>query len=170
MRMLTRDQAAIWLLDSGLPDWSQPWAKGTNYRKVDIPQDSGRKTALARLVANIAYAMADEVLMEILDRGVWPSSENPQLFDTYRLCKVGDFDLDKYPCHLARSEDKDTVEGLVALSLYFSWGIGVASLNGWAAVVSHVGCLSYVARNSTIDQLVADELAEFGLVSTRGEK
>ncbi len=80
MNFLTEEQAVAWLKTHGLSDVEGRTSLLIEYA---IPTDSGRKTALARLIAAL-MSEHGEVLFHIRDYGVWPSSENLTLFDGFR--------------------------------------------------------------------------------------
>ena len=85
-----------------------------------IPPDSGKKTALARVVAAI-FASLSAPTLYIPEWGVWPSSQNLDLFDSYRQAKGETRSLDEAPVHCFSSASEEAFLGILCLALYFVW-------------------------------------------------
>ena len=111
--------AGTWLA-THFGDIPLPNATSVTWR---VPSDSGRKTALARaLLALIDDGNdASEAALVITGHGVWPSSENPTLFDGYRQSLGEARPVDEVPGHIFCSSDHTHIEGLLDLILYFAW-------------------------------------------------
>lgn len=87
-----------------------------------IPKDSGEKTALARCITSIFSKLTDqEVVIYIAEWGVWPSSENREVFDAYRLAKGERKRLEDAPIHRFNSFADPSFLGILCLLLYFFW-------------------------------------------------
>jgi len=86
----------------------------------EIPKDSGRKTALARLLASLVNGDSKS-LFWITGYGIWPSSENRELFRGYRQ-SLGELrSLGEAPCHFFEKPDLAQIECLILMALYFVW-------------------------------------------------
>jgi len=87
------------------------------------------------------------IIFVIQEHGVWPSCENETLFLKYRSSVSDEGGIDEYPFHIAQPDEAEYVEGLLALSLYFIWGILLLNDTGdvfirtshdeWIEVASH---------------------------------
>lgn len=87
-----------------------------------IPKDSGRKTALSREIIHVLKESGiDKGCFEINDFGVWPSSENQDIFYGYRLSLGEKRSILEAPYHLFTTSDYVQLESLFAISLYFFW-------------------------------------------------
>jgi len=104
---------------------------------LDIPAESGRRTNLARLLADL-FRSQSEGLLWITEFGIWPSSEHRPIFAALRHAAGVDLPLEDSPGHFFSSDDSDLVVSLIAVALYFSWGaILVRGDLGLIASVSH---------------------------------
>lgn len=104
------DELSVGSLEAGFPHQSA----------YLLPVDTGRKTALARLVA-AGIDISREGLFWITGFGIWPSSENMDLFTGYRQYLGETRSLLAAPCHIFSETDLPALETLVAISLYFFW-------------------------------------------------
>jgi len=120
-----------WLMKTrALPQYGRGFA---------IPKDSGAKTALARLLTAIFASLQNlEVILFISEWGVWPSSENMELFDSYRLAKGEHRELQEAPIHRFTSATDPALTGILCLALYFVWDVELFDLEGKCSVsLSH---------------------------------
>jgi hypothetical protein len=85
-----------------------------------LPVDTGRKTALARSLANF-IDLTRSGLLWITSSGVWPSNENMDLFDGYRRSLGEQRTLRDSPGHIFEQRDEAALQTLLGLSLYFFW-------------------------------------------------
>jgi hypothetical protein len=96
-----------------------------------IPKDSGEKTALARCLVSLFSKLADsEVGIYVTEWGVWPSSENHEIFDAYRLAKGAVRPLEDAPIHIFSCPADPSFLGILCLILYFFWDAEVFDING----------------------------------------
>ncbi len=103
------------LLDSS--DWTEPFAGTDRW----VPQDSGRKVALARSISDIFFERRP-VALWITSWGIWPSSEHMDLFDQYRAAHSERRPLHEAPIHLFESDtDRDALLSILSLVLFFGW-------------------------------------------------
>ena len=83
MTVLNFTEVLKWLEQHSL-EHADNHIKSDYYRKTNdfrIPADSGRKTAIAKEISNL---FSNDCLLWINEYGIWPSSENIELFDGYR--------------------------------------------------------------------------------------
>ncbi|HET7441924.1 MAG TPA: hypothetical protein VFJ47_11535, partial [Terriglobales bacterium] len=99
-----------------------------------VPSDSGRKTALARLLSSV-FTEKLEGLLWIRDWSAFPSSANLDLFYGYRKYLGDERLLIDAPCHIFSSGDTDSVQSLLCMSLYFYWDT-VLVASDWDVVVT----------------------------------
>jgi hypothetical protein len=106
-------------------------------RGFATPKDSGEKTALARLItALFASLPSSQVVLYVSEWGVWPSSENMELFDSYRLAKGESRKLEEASVHSFESADDPALMGIFCLALYFVWGVEIFDGEGKCSVRS----------------------------------
>jgi hypothetical protein len=100
-------------------------------RSFATPKDSGEKTALARLlVAIFASLNSSELVLYISEWGIWESSENMEIFDSYRLAKGETRQLQEAPIHRFTSANDPALMGILCLALYFIWGVEIFDNEG----------------------------------------
>ncbi|MGO9650110.1 MAG: hypothetical protein ACLPOO_18915 [Terriglobales bacterium] len=85
-----------------------------------LPTDCGKKTGLARALANLVDPIPP-ALFWITGHGIWPSSENPDLFNGYRSSLGEHRSLPEAPGHVFEKNDLLALQTLIAMSLYFFW-------------------------------------------------
>lgn len=153
-----------WLFSKGiiLPHVGvQEEAVGTAY--YQLPKDSGHKTALARLIVHGFYE-DQAVIFLVEETGIWSSCENEFLFVKFRSTCAPEKGVDDYPFHLARCEETDYVEGLLALSLYFIWGVCILDEEAKLLLrTSHDEYMTVTAKDAEIFDRVTVALTDFGL-------
>jgi len=139
MRIIDKRETMSWLSERGLLD---PRGKLLLSRflapiHLRIPSDSGKKTALSKVIASFCDA-TDEALLWINEFGIWPSSEDRHLFEGFRRSLGEDRPLHEKPGHLFSGEDLDAVGSLLALVLYFCWGaVFISTARGVVITISH---------------------------------
>ncbi len=134
MEIYSKQKAVEWLESREFR--AENYAHARSYR---IPADSGRKSALARLlVRELMDGSGGESLFWIDEYGIWPSSEMPSIFQGYRASLGERRPLSESECHLFDEHDSEKIECLVALVLYFAWGALLVNAFADAAVrISH---------------------------------
>jgi len=111
-----------------------------------IPSDSGRKTALSRVIASI-FRMDDEALLWINEVGIWPSSEDLFLFQGFRRSLGEDSHLVMKPGHIFSRDDLAGLGSLLAMVFYFAWGaIPYSPVRMLVIRISHDEFMSMLAR------------------------
>ena len=155
------ERAGIRLIEGWHLDGSMPTAV------YNIPADSGVKTALARLVTH-SIMSGRGYIFGIVEHGIWPSSENEPLFIRYRNSIGQAGSLDDWPFHWASAGDAEIVEGMLAISLYFIWGVIAARDDGRVVIrTSHDEWLDVAARTNRELARACRLLDGFGLERRR---
>ncbi len=128
MRIVGRDEAMKWVSQKGLvsEDGTVVLPNAQARAAFRIPPDSGKKTALSLALASLVTG-GDESLLWILEHGIWPSCEDPFLFDGFRKSIAACGPVSEHPAHLYGRDDAQTVQSLLALILYFVWGAVIVS-------------------------------------------
>lgn len=102
-----------------------------------IPADSGVKCSLAKLFSNLLLTEGPAFIY-VTGWGIWPSSENLDLFDGYRRSIGVDRSLNDAPVHLLETSDKPAFVSILSMVLYFVWDAQVFDERGTALVtISH---------------------------------
>lgn len=100
----------------------------------------------------------------IQEHGIWPSCENEVLFLKYRSSISDEGGIDEYPFHLAKPDEAIYVEGLLALSLYFVWGIAMLNDTGEVFIrTSHDEWIEAASLDGDRLAAITELLDEFGL-------
>ena len=124
MKIIDKTQVLGWLSKRNLLD------NGTDPKVSDftflhsfkISNDSGTKTNLSRELFALVANCSSESLLWIDEYGIWPSCEDFNLFDGFRM-SLGEIEpLHVKPGHLFRAEDINTIQSIIAMVLYFVWG------------------------------------------------
>lgn len=120
MKCLANAECERWLRDRGaLGEAGDVHRHFGSRLAFALPQDSGRRTALARALAG---AVTDRPgLLWITGWGVWPSSENMRLFDMVRASFGESRQVHEANGHLFGRGDEGILECLLDCVLYFSW-------------------------------------------------
>jgi hypothetical protein len=125
-----------------------------------IPPDSGMKTSLARLIAAL-FASLDgaEAIIYISEWGVWPSSENLEIFDSYRQSKGEKRGLEQAPVHRFDSASEDSFVGILCFVLYFFWDAEIFDLEGKCLVsISHDERFDIRSNDPAVRQFCAEAM------------
>lgn len=166
MKFLTREQGVEWLAQYGLPTPDElvpSWPFGL-IAQHSIPTDAGRKTALARLLVALVSDAKSRGMLWITGHGVWPSSENIELFYYVRRALGEDRRLPELPCHVFDQTAATPAECLLDLTLYFSWD-ATLYLPDVATIIqcSHDEILEVYSKTPFEGAAVVEELRRFGL-------
>lgn len=117
MEFLTDSDFSIWKSTNSLANFDL--GKFSQKAAYLIPQDAGRKTALAREI--MKSFEGQKGVFSIVNHGVWPSSENLNLFHGYRRSLGESRYIKEVPHHVFVRGESSVIECLLAMSLYFSW-------------------------------------------------
>jgi hypothetical protein len=126
-----------------------------------ISPDSGRKTALSKLITSF-FDTDDEALLWINEFGIWPSSEDRNLFAGFRRSLGENSPLHEKPGHIFRSSELKDVSSLLAMVLYFVWGaILYSPAKGLIIEISHDEVINIHARNKESAMTVTEEFKKY---------
>jgi len=149
MHIINGDEIRLWLSKRELLD-SKGMIKLYGYHDFQnciIPNDSGKKTALARIITEL-FAQECESLLWIDEYGIWPTCEDQNLFQGFRK-SLGESDkLQNKPGHIFSKEDLIAISSLLSLVLYFCWGAIIISSNKNIIIrISHDEVLEIFIKN-----------------------
>lgn len=98
----------------------------------------------------------DECLMLATDYGIWPSSENWQLYEMLRSSQGGVVPINEAPLHVFGEGERALLASFVHLALEFGWGfVLVPSPNICVLNVSHDGWLKFIS-DTRLDDAIDD--------------
>ncbi len=97
-----------------------------NAASYAIPPDSGKKAILAKTISEF-FIQESESLLWIDEYGIWPSSEDRNLFDGFRKSLGETKHLQDTPGHIFTRQDLTSIASLLSLVLYFCWGAIIVS-------------------------------------------
>jgi hypothetical protein len=120
MKFLTKKQSEDWLKSFNLNYFKDNLWISEARTDFLIPSDSGKKTAIARLIAT-SFCEDAEGLLLITDWSIWPSSENLELFRLIRLALGESTSLNETPGHCFASNDRASLECFLDIILYYNW-------------------------------------------------
>ncbi len=158
MEFITAVEATQWLSRINLSvGFEERFSHSARYA---VPADTGRKTALGRRLA-LFFVQTKGGLLLITGSGIWPSSENPDLFLGYRRGLGEIRSLHEIPGHIYGREDGRYLECLIDIVLYFYWdAILVSSEGEIACQFSHDEVLTLKAQALSLFQELTDEVAQ----------
>lgn len=139
MQIIDKGETRSWLNKRGLLDSTGMVSFSGFIEAISaaVPADSGRKTALSRLMASF-FEADEEALLWINEFGIWPSSEDWSLFEGFRRSLGEQSPLYEKPGHIFSGKELRDVASLVAMTLYFIWGaILYSPAKGLAIKISH---------------------------------
>jgi len=109
-----------------------------DWARQSMPTDAGRKNAFAALVARLLYEDPGDVVLEIGEWGIWPSSDNPELFHDYRRCLGEQRHVSEARFHVFTADESVAFRNLLNLCLIFIYDVKVHKLkSGDRVYVSH---------------------------------
>jgi hypothetical protein len=163
MWIIEEREAKHWLSQRGLLDASGNLAFSRFVRVIrfSIPADSGRKTALSRQIVSL-FSADEEALLWINEFGIWPSSEDRNLFKHFRESLGEASSLQNKPAHIFRRSELDDVASLLGMVLFFFWGAVMYSpARGLLVEISHDEYVVIHARNLDDTSDVVEALEPF---------
>src|SRR5574341_2187382 len=110
MRIIDEKETMLWLSERGLLDSTDKPSFPGFVKAIDsaIASDSGRKTALSRAIVSL-FDTDDGALLWINEFGIWPSSEDRNLFEGFRRSLGERSSLHQKPGHIFSSSDLPAV-------------------------------------------------------------
>jgi hypothetical protein len=115
VKIFTKEEAEIWMKSK-----SVDLAEYNLIQSEQIPNDSGRKNYISKKISNLKYGK--ECLLYINEYGIWPSSENMDLFNGYRKSIGINESLPEKSAHLIDVSENKELYCLLCMVLYFCWG------------------------------------------------
>ena len=145
MKFLSMDGCLAWSEQHGykIPEYPSGFShlnftalnlEGTEFQ---LPEDSGSKVALAKMVTE-TLVTAPEVLLWVSDWQIWPSSGHLPLFDRFRQVHGERRTLSDSPGHLAGCTEVDDIISILVVSMEFFWNcLAITSTGDAAFFTSH---------------------------------
>jgi hypothetical protein len=119
MKVVTLEEAQAWLSANKWDAvFSHDWLGYQPVFKLPLPVDTGAKTSLGRRLVNLHEGPG---LFLITEWGVWPSSENIDIFYGYRKQFGEERSLMDAPGHFFDTPDISKLQSLLHISLYCYW-------------------------------------------------
>ena len=164
MRIVTKKKSESWASARSEEPFTWPAMERVYCHNVTylLPNDAGRKTALARALSSLLDTTG-EGLFWITGWGIFPSCENMALFDGYRRSLREERSLNVAPGHMFEGSDLREVECLFDLVLYFFWDASVFDSHFIWLRISHDEVLTINARNREALASWQESLAAFEL-------
>jgi len=170
LRVLSKEDASAFL-GGRAPDvvvndlWTQLHLVGDAYK---IPPDSGSKTALSRLIAYLLLKKAS-VCVFVTGWGVWPNSENFDLFYGYRRALGETRPLIDAPFHIFESTEQDALVSILCMVFYFVWDAWVFDFERKALfVISHDEWFEVLVHDEERIGEFKDQMGKYGLKPLHG--
>ena len=122
-----------------------PWPDAM---RISFDDESRASIAVARDILSISGDFRSALLW-IREYGIWPSSEDLNLYYRLKLSYLNSNELSEEPGHHFLSHEKSDAETFLALAIQFGWG-GVFITNGTAGLslaFSHDGLMRIITKN-----------------------
>lgn len=163
MKTIGKAQVLDWLSQRQLLDSAGELKLSGSIQAIHsaIPTDSGHKTALSRVIASM-FVEDEEALLWINEFGIWPSAEDWNLFDGFRVCLGESQAVHEKPGHLFSKNELKAVGSLVAMVLYFCLGAILVSPNrGLVIKVSHDEFIEVFVSSQANASKVTEQLRDY---------
>jgi len=163
MRIIDKEETIRWLSQRGLldPTGKPSFSKFFQVMDFAIPVDSGRKTALSRIIVSF-FEYDDEALLWINEFGIWESSEDRYLFQGFRRSLGESSPLHEKPGHVFSKGDLEATRSLVAMTLYFVWGgILFSPAKNLAIKISHDEFITIYVKDKKEAAIITEKLRPF---------
>ena len=160
MKILSTDEACSILGTKSLSGFVDSLSDRLPHRLAvySIPADSGAKCSLAKLLRDLLFSESP-IFIYVTGWGVWPSSENLDLFDGYRRSLGEERPLELVPVHLFETSDKSAFVSILSMALYFVWDVEVFDERGTVLVTfSHDEWMEIKAGSSDVAGLLSTGL------------
>lgn len=139
MLIIAKNETITWLTERRLLDREGQLLHDEFRMKLEyiIPGDSGKKTALSKIIASF-FDNDVQALLWIYEFGIWPSCEDRNLFDGFRRSLGESQPISMKPGHIFSNSDLDSLASLLSMVLYFCWGaIVISTANDFVIKISH---------------------------------
>lgn len=148
MKIVGIKEIMDWLSERGLLDSKGQqilFSKYQDFLHFRIPIDSGKKSVLSKVLSSIIIDQGDGLIW-IDEHGIWPSSEDTNLFYRFRKSFNENSELYEKPGHFFDKNDLSDVGSLILLILYFCWGAIIVSNSGNLIIrISHDEIIDFFA-------------------------
>ena len=170
MQFLTEAECRTWAMKRNYPLGEKPYsllADGPPFFCLNftIPEDAGRRVALARFVWSAVGSQQAEALVWVTDWSVWPSGEHMPLADAMRRGLGEDRPLHLAPGFLVRYGEDDQALAVLALAVLFLWDCWLLSPNGKRAAFFSHDEYGIVSDLEGVPESVRDSLGKLGLLA-----
>jgi hypothetical protein len=129
--------------------------------KMNLPRDSGKKVALAKLIVR-RFDPNESLLVWIGNWVVWPSSGHIPLLMRLRQAFGENRPLEAAPVHVFSSAEREDAVSFLILSLEFFWDLLIVESTGTLSFfVSHDEFLQVMAKDGTALTEINDRLIRF---------
>jgi hypothetical protein len=165
MRILTKENARELLSGEAVDTFiSQLLSRLRLVRgPYSIPPDSGAKTALSRLFADLLLRDSS-VCVYVSGWSVWPSSENLDLFYGYRRSIGETRNLVEAPVHIFEATEDAALVSILSMVFYFVWDAWVFDVKGKLLVrISHDEWVEVRADEDEAINEFATEFEKYGM-------
>ena len=124
------------------------------------PIDSGRKVWFSRFLYSLIEP-SPELLIQLGDWAVWPSSQHMPLFTRFRQACGERRPLIEAPGHLFTPDEADDAVSIIGISLLFVWNCHILSASGRDAIfISHDEFGWFASRDATVTNCIRIRLDE----------
>ncbi|MCC6322949.1 MAG: hypothetical protein IT438_16115 [Phycisphaerales bacterium] len=166
MKCLTPGQITVWWEShfrfSKLPINVSDWPRESTDRfgiDLDVFPAARLRFASSSIVRWLAEPESDDLLVWVFECGIWPSSEDWNLYQMFRETCGGRSRLEDGPGHLFMLHEREDAATLVFLSIAFGWGIIAASFDGRRAMsFNHDGHFSIWCEDAASRDWLASDL------------
>ena len=170
MQFLTEAECRAWAGKRKFPLGEKPYSvladePPFSCLKFAIPEDAGRRVALARYVWGAIGSQQAEVLIWVTDWSVWPSSEHMPLADAMRRGFGEDRPVHLAPGCVARYGEDDQALAVLALSVLFLWDCWLLAPDGKRAAFFSHDEYGVVSDLEGVPESVRDSLDRLGLLT-----
>jgi len=167
MKALTKEEANSWIINKAIIlDEMKSFVGFTHVQSEIIPNDSGKKNYISKEISNLNYGK--ECLLYIDEYGIWPSTENMELFNGYRKSIGINENLWEKPAHLITITEKTELYCLLCMVLYFSWGAFLISENANEIIrISHDEYIELLLKGDMVKKDVF--ASEFTTIFNKGD-
>ena len=129
-----------------------------------VPADAGIKTALARQFANFLFTNLGDLILCVRGWKFWPSAENFDLFDGYRISIGETRPLWEAPIHVFTRGEEPALASILNLGLFFYWDMEVFDADSNALFTfSHDEWMEFRLKNQEEADQLTGELTGFNL-------
>jgi hypothetical protein len=161
MRLLVKQDAVQWLVDRGQPTQTIR-VSGTYGKRLAVTAaigdvEASRTYPIARGLGDwLSRTQPEETVVLIIELGIWPSSENPRLYNLLtRASGHTGSSITQRPGHLFHKNERDDLVTLLQLAMIAGWGIVAAADHYHGFTLDHDGHVCFLDHDKAgLDQAV----------------